>query len=66
MAETQERITAFRNTALVLVDDAVFAVTKLKKLIKSGQYDKAESLSGALQDQARDIKWIMRRLPKGD
>jgi hypothetical protein len=64
MADGIERATKFQDAALVLVDDARDGVSKLGKLIRTRQYQKAEALAGSLQRAARDAKWLLRRLPR--
>ena len=66
MADGVEREAKFRDSALVLADDANMGAAKLRRYIRQGQYEKAEALAGELQRTARDAKWLIRRLPKRD
>jgi hypothetical protein len=64
MADGIERVAKFRDAALVLTDDANMAAVAVRKHIRRGDYQKAESAAAELQRAARDVKWLMRRQPK--
>jgi hypothetical protein len=58
------RSAKFRDAALVLADDAVEIAGRLRKCIRSGQWERAEGLAAGLQRTARDSKWLMQRQPR--
>lgn len=64
MADAVERNTKFRDAALVLVDDANLYAAAVRKHIRRGDYEKAESAAAELQRAARDVKLLVRRQPK--
>ncbi len=64
MADGVERETKVRDVALLLADDLREQVNKVSKLIRQREYARAHSMSADLQRTARDVKWLMRRLPK--
>lgn len=66
MADAVERTTKFRDSGLVLADDLVDFSARLRKNIRAGEFQRAEAIATALQTAARDVKWLMRRLPKKD
>jgi hypothetical protein len=62
--EAAERVTKFRDAALVLCEDAVETARRLKQFVRNGHHVKAEALAADLQRAARDVKWLVRRQPK--
>ena len=64
MADAIERVKAFKDAAAVLAEDAVSMATKLRSLVRHGQYERAESLAAGLQRAARDAKWLLQRQPR--
>ena len=66
MADALDRHAKFQAAALVLAEDVQVEAAKLKKLILRQEYERSESLAAQIQRTSRDVKWLMRRLPKKD
>jgi hypothetical protein len=58
------RVATLKGAAALLVDDAVGMAVKLRKLVGEGDYQRVENLAAGLQRTARDVKWLMARLPR--
>jgi hypothetical protein len=63
-AVSLERVAKFKDAALVLAEDAVDLAAKLRRYVRSGNYERAEGLAAGLQRAARDCKWLMARQPR--
>jgi len=64
MADAVERVTKFRDAALVLAEDLADGSKRMQKAIRGGEYVKARQIAENVQRAARDTKWLMDRLPK--
>lgn len=66
MAEGVAREAKFRDAALELADEAHATAARMLKHLRRGNARAAEESAAALQRAARDVKWLVRRLPNKD
>ncbi len=66
MADAVDREAKFVAAALILADDAAEIAGKLRSCIRGQKYERGERLTGALQMTVRDIRWLLRRLPRDE
>ena len=59
-----ERAAKFQAAALVLADDVAEMAGKLRSLVRGRKYEPGQRLAVALQLTTRDLKWLLRHLPK--
>jgi hypothetical protein len=59
-----DREVKFRDAALVLADDVAELAGKLRSCVRGKKYERASRLVVALHLTVRDVRWLLRHLPK--